>query len=250
MCPSTSASSRQPRCRASIRTKPTTLLIGPRWCPLSRADTRRTKGKAYVTPGSIQGRVPRLSPGNDPCRHRATSNPNGVGNLHVQLRCMRSYHIQSRRNAVGRTSAKPSKQGPPPSLIGPEWRPVPPSESPGRAGSRLAYTDALSSCGGISTPGREGARAATRRGITGGLARASDPQPQARRQAVRPEARDRWPRSSLGRPRNWPSRLPGLVREAWRVSRPTGGVRRRASLSPQRAVSHALQPFPLGHLPG
>jgi hypothetical protein len=122
---------------------------------LSRADTRRTKGKAYVTPGSIQGRVPRLSPGNDPCRHRATSNPNGVGNLHVQLRCMRSYHIQSRRNAVGRTSAKPSKQGPPPSLIGPEWRPVPPSESPGRAGSRLAYTDALSSCGGISTPGRE-----------------------------------------------------------------------------------------------
>jgi len=29
--------------------------------------------------GFIQGRVPRLSPGNDPCRHRAASDPHGVG---------------------------------------------------------------------------------------------------------------------------------------------------------------------------
>jgi hypothetical protein len=162
MCLSTSASSRQPRCRASIRTKPTTLLIGPRWCPLSRADTRRTKGKAYATPGSIQGRVPRLSPGNDPCRHRAASNPNGVGNLHVQLQCMRSYHIQSRRNAVGRTSAKPSKQGPRPSLIGPEWRPVPPSESPGRPVPALRIPTLY--------PPVEASRRRAERGRTGGHA--------------------------------------------------------------------------------
>jgi hypothetical protein len=48
------------------------------------------KGKAYGIQGFDQGRLPRLSAGNDPYRHRAASDPRGVGDSHVQLRSMRS----------------------------------------------------------------------------------------------------------------------------------------------------------------
>jgi hypothetical protein len=75
----------------------------------------------YVSQGFNQGRVSRLSPGKDPCPHRAASDPHGDGDLHVQLRSMRSYHIQSRRTAAGRKCAKHSKQGPAPHPEPPGW---------------------------------------------------------------------------------------------------------------------------------
>jgi hypothetical protein len=55
--------------------------------------------------------VPHLSPGNDPYHGRAASDPDRVGDLHVSLRFMRSYPIQSRRNDAGRQAAEPSRSG-------------------------------------------------------------------------------------------------------------------------------------------